>query len=399
MTIATKQAADTVRILRMGTFFWEVPKATPITDGPRLTRELATQLRSDPRVEEVLDPKSDDISDFMFARFYPSDPPDMDSILFGKDSKKALVSSFPIFFRVRVPIKNQPIHEGVADVPSDTYAVAWNGVTLVAIWHQGSDHIPMSGGHVVIDVLSEAISSLEGASLVNQACSANCSFQFMHPSMVLMDLPDSAEDRDFYIQLSSREGRIHHFDLWTYAGDGNDFEVLSSLAFTLMSKANDFATVKTLGRRIIAIEGTAREELTHIIAHQFESSQAALLPAKKRLAAKWTNRATKRHIQHSLVSLSLCLANLETLKRAWEEEKRRFDEKDSTDGQLAFFTTDSKSDEARIRSLNLNHLELAVQQINDSLNNAAMVTATVRGALAGGVAGGVLGALAAALGS
>lgn len=400
MTAVSVRTPRAVRVLRMGTFFWKVHPETSIADGDRLTRELAARLRADPRVEDVSDPDSDGDHDFIFQQFYPVEPTDMDSILFGRDARIALVRRFPISFRVRVPIKNQPIHNGTSDVPSDTYAVAWNGITLVVTWAQDTERIPLSGGHIVIDVLRDAVSGEHGAALINQACSLNCNFQFMHPAMILAVSPESANDDEFDMRLTPiGDATSRSFELSTYAEDGDDFEVLHSLAYSLMDTANDFAVVKTLGRRIIAIEETARNQLDHIIIHQYRNSQIALLPVRKRLRARWNNRSTTRHIQHSLTALSLCLANLESLNRSWSEENRHFEDTASTDGQLAYFETDSKSENAQINSLDLSHLEIAVQQVADSLNNTAMVTATVRGALAGGVAGGLLGAIATAFGA
>lgn len=398
--MSNEQASNPTRLLRIGTFFWSVPPETQPSDGARLARELASRLRADPRVVEVLDPDGDD-TDYWFDRFYPSEPPDIDSILFGRDALKAMVRRFPITFRVRVPVKNQPLHSGTADVPSDTYAVAWNGATLAVLWSQADEKIPLSGGHIVVNVLSDAVSGQAGASLINQACSLHCEFQFMHPTMVVRPLSASDESEGVDIRLTpiDRYGTTsRHFELSTYAAHDDDFTVLHSLAYALMDTANDFASVKTLGRRIIAIEGVARDELAHLITHQYRTSQLGNLPTGKRIKARWQNRSMKRHQRQLLIALSLCLANLESLMRTWDEETRSFDENASESGQGLFFQADFASDRAKISSLRLTHLESSVQQIANGMDNTAMVTATVGGALAGGLAGGVLGALATALG-
>ena len=277
MATAASQDTETVRILRMGTFFWKVPMSTRVADGARLTSELATRLRADPRVEEVLDPDADDDNAFSFQQFYPSEVTDMKSILFGRDAGKALVRRSPIQFRVRVPIKNQPIHLGTKDVPSDTYAVAWNGITLIVIWEQKTSRIPLSGGHIVIEVLSDAVSGLNGAALINQACSSHCSFKFMHPSMVLND-PDEELEAEDHVGIKLAPLSVappRDFDLSTYASDGDDFEVLDSLTYTLMDTANDFAIMKMLARRILAIEESARTGLDYIITKQLQNSQVS----------------------------------------------------------------------------------------------------------------------------
>lgn len=400
MTVSA--TADAVRVLRIGTFYWQLPTGpqAPRHEFATLARQLAGRLRSDPRVVSVRDPDSDrDTTEYRLETFYPAEAPDLDSILFGSDAMTALFRSFPIAFRVRVPVKNQPIHDGVADIPSDTYTAAWNGVTLVVLWTQNTDHIPLSGGHIVIDVLRDAVEGQPGASLVNQACSANCHFQFMHPAIRLEPVPfDDAEDGvDF--RLSEVPGRRHFLVCTSTADDEDDFEHVLGLTYTLIHTADQFATLKSLGRRVISIEETAREELSKAIAIQYEESKNALLPVHERVGKKWTFRQKKRNLRKSVIALWLCIANLETLIRSWEEERRTFIESASEDGQLPFFEIDSKSEDALIQSLRLDHLESAVEQVSQSLNNSAMVAATLGGALAGGLAGGALGALATAIGN
>jgi hypothetical protein len=61
-------------------------------------RKLAARLRADPRVEETLDPDADGDPDFWLQQFYSIDATDMESILFGKDARKALVRRFQYVF-------------------------------------------------------------------------------------------------------------------------------------------------------------------------------------------------------------------------------------------------------------------------------------------------------------
>jgi hypothetical protein len=212
-----------------------------------------------------------------------------------------------------------------------------------------------------------------------------------------MPVHDAEDGIDF--RLSEVPGR-RHFEVFTLtADDDDDFERVLGLTYTLINTADQFATLKSLGRRVISIEETAREELSNAIAIQYENSKNALLPVHQRIGKKWSSRSNTKKLRKSLIALWLCLANLETLIRSWDEERRTFRESASEDGQLPFFDTDSKSDEARIKSLRLDHLESAVEQVSESLNNSAMVAATLGGALAGGLAGGTLGAVATAIGS
>jgi hypothetical protein len=101
----------------------------------------------------------------------------------------------------------------------------------VVIWEQDNNHVPPSGGHIVIDVLRDAVSAEQGDELVNQACSSYCSFKFMHPTMPLKQLTDDERDELNENQLTPiDEAAPRNFDLSTYADDGSDIDVLHSLA-------------------------------------------------------------------------------------------------------------------------------------------------------------------------
>jgi hypothetical protein len=167
---------------------------------------------------------------------------------------------------------------------------------------------------------------------------------------------------------------------------------------TVMMTADEFARMKALGIRLMALERAARDQLNHAIVHEYEAAQISAMPFRGRQIARWKNRGARRATRGLLTSLMLSVANLETLMRGWEDSRRDFEEVSADGAQHLLFATDCKRDIANIQSLKLDHLETAVEQLGDSLNNTAMVSATIVGALAGGVAGGVLGAVAAIAG-
>jgi hypothetical protein len=186
-SVAQLPASDEgdTRLFRMGTFFWSVhPDTDPDEAGEKLVKDVVSQLTSDSRVTYVVPPDFE--HGFCSSQtFYPSAVENFQAMMFGSDALEALEVTPPIMFRIQVPIKNQPLREGrYADIPSDSYWAAWNGITLVVMWSQYDDEIPMSGGHVVIDVLRDAVAA-SGAKLVNQACSSGCSFKFIHSTMVI----------------------------------------------------------------------------------------------------------------------------------------------------------------------------------------------------------------------
>ena len=88
------------------------------------------------------------------------------------------------------------------------------------------------------------------------------------------------------------------------------------------------------------------------------------------------------------MGLWLSLANVETLRRTWENLRRDFEEDHE---YLAIFVNDYSSDVATIESLEVGHLDATIEQISQSLDNRALLLATVLGALAGEKAGALVG--------
>jgi hypothetical protein len=78
--------------------------------------------------------------------------------------------SEPVAFTIRVPVKNQPTNFGLGDPPTDTYGVAWDGISVIVVWDQADDEPPMNAGQVAANVLSDVLESF-GYELYVQGCS------------------------------------------------------------------------------------------------------------------------------------------------------------------------------------------------------------------------------------
>lgn len=92
------------------------------------------------------------------------------------------------------------------------------------------------------------------------------------------------------------------------------------------------------------------------------------------------------------------MANVEAIKRSWEDEKRGYEYESAEDGLSHLFDSDHSDDLARIQSLDLAHLDHAVEHVSATLDSSSIVAATVGGALAGGITGGAFGAVVTLLG-
>ncbi len=150
-----------------------------------LLDELVATLDKDPRVTRVQAPRELNTHYTYLRRYWPERTrTSAERLLTGADYMSVLLLPEPVLFTVRVPKKNQPTKHGFDDVPSDTYDVAWDGVTAWVIWAQSSPDIPKSGGHVVRDVLDDAARAL-GGGVYEQACSPGCTNIFLHTTLRL----------------------------------------------------------------------------------------------------------------------------------------------------------------------------------------------------------------------
>lgn len=369
-------------VVRPGTWFLIPPPGTN-ADNAKVVADILQALKSDTRVLEVIAP---DLNDYWTSRMsiFPDGPrATPQGILTGVDAFKALELSNYMRFKVRVPIKNQRMHHGADDIPSDTYWVAWNGISVFVMWEQEDhDWIPISAGHVVEEILRDV---LRGASchLYVQACGPHCDYGFLHTSIRI----ESAQHHEDFSLVPDADDRSVRYS--GYIGFVDPFEGLDYLAISLGSAVGDFATYKNAGRRIIDIEDALRGDLTHLLSHYHE--HALLMSegyAPKALHKRWKARGWRREAWSLVSSIWLGMANIETMRRSWSSERA-----DLLGNQevLPLLHRDSVRDAEIIEGLEVDPIAETVNQVASALNNRMAVTASVWGALAGGVAGGAAG--------
>ncbi len=376
---------------RVGSLLWKLPesKSRPAlqvmspADKQQAINEVSSALEQDSRVVEV---KVPDINpDFTDRRvFYPDfNRTDEDDLLTGEDAFQVLELSSPIRFHMHVPKKNQPNWHGWDDIPTEDYFVSWDGITAFVLWEQDSDHIPLPGGQIVADILSTALAKVQ-ADLYIQACSPNCDNIFFHTDLYLHSDEEYLEDGTISIERRKNESAV---DIRVPRVEDN-FKLLVWLGLYLSGPASRFAKLKNAGRRIMDLESLTRDQMAHLLGHYYEHSLIAAQPWWKSLKDRWRIRRWRREARQILVGLWLSLANVETLRRTWENLRRDFEEDHE---YLAIFVNDYSSDVATIESLEVGHLDATIEQISQSLDNRALLLATVLGALAGALAGALVG--------
>jgi hypothetical protein len=137
------------------------------------------------------------------------------------------------------------------------------------------------------------------------------------------------------------------------------------------------------------IESSIRDEVAHLLAHYYEHAVIAATPWWRNLKDRWRTKWWRREARQILAGLWLSLANIEGLRRDWDNRRRLFEDKRSQ--IMALFAIDYPSDVGAIESLEVSHLDATIEQISGNLNNRAVAMATMFGALAGGLAGALVG--------
>jgi len=359
-------------------------KAPGETDKKVLVNSLMEALRGDARVLEVRPPE---FNDYWTLRrtFYPDSARSTQSaVRTGADAFEVLQLSEFVGFTVRVPIKNQEPHQGTADIPSDTYWVAWDGVTILVMWEQEGDWVPISGGHIVQQVLDDVLAPV-GCGLYIQSCSPGCDFLFVHETL-LLTLADDVED--FNLR------RVPGTRALLYAAERRYSDPLVEVDLVALSLSADmaiFAMFKNVGRRLIDLEHFAREDFAHLLSHYHEhTSLVAEGKSPKVLLARWNNRHWRKEAWALISGVWLAMANIETLRRIWNSERGSLAEAAQIQSML---TRDTARDVESVEALDLDPIAETVNQVTAALNNQTSVRAAALGALAGGLAGGATGLL------
>lgn len=359
--------------------------ATSRSESPDISGvigKIVANLRADPRVTSIEAP---DVNSH-FATWMPYYPHIFDTsgddLLLGSDSGGVLEFSSPVLMQVRVPIKNQHSIHGRDDVPTETYAVAWDGITVFVVWEQESSGASHSAGQVVFEVIEAALAGA-GLSAYRQACSPGCEYGFIHQTLGLRGSP-TAEEAQFSAVLD------RELDLFIGSvPDDMPFEELPEfLWFEMSAAASSFAFVKNYGQRILDLEQRARSDIGDLLDQNRVHARVLAKPWWRRARGLWRHRGWRREARGLIAELWLALTNIETLGRYWDEQLQNM--QSDHPGILEFFRPDSWRDERKIRALDTSTILAALDQVTGLLDSRQLALATGLGALGGAVAGGVV---------
>jgi hypothetical protein len=240
-------------VARFGSFLMAAPGPieAPAVDA---IKKVLTEISADSRVVSVKAPKFEEAW-CSSGLLYPS-PPYEERISTWHHHLHWLRFSHPMSFCVEVPEKNQRRWVEKDTLPT-SYEVWWDGVVVLTSWRIAAGKpLGLSGGHVVEDILGEALARA-GFELYAQSCSPGCSYGYAHTSLRLLSAPIGQEEIDYI------DGK--------YAGEviarvpGRQSDMVGDVYRDLQVSAHEFTKVKNVGRHILDIEGNARSYLDRLL--------------------------------------------------------------------------------------------------------------------------------------
>lgn len=383
-----QEIGNEIIVARLGTFIWCLSKLqeAQLAGGAGFSIEeqwieqVQEALVGDVRVRRVW---QDQLNLHYSGTevYYPSlDRTDEKSVVEASDGFFGFHFEGPLFIEIKVPIKNQPRHHGADDVPSEDYLVCWDGVTAAVAWKQIGNLLPLSGGHVIFEILNEALTKI-GSELYGQACTPYCRNLFFHTVTVLQSSEDRGDD-------TSYEQSEKHRGVDVFLPSADDLEdALTWLMLDSGATASNFAEFKNKGRRLLDIHEIAEEATAQVLALQFSEMSVAVRGFWSKLRHIRRTVERKRQTRLLLAKAWLCLAHVETLRRQWSDNRVDLGDPGSKDFVSLILADDFARDEPRIDLLDTETIRSALDNVSVQLDARSVVVATVLGGFAGAVAG------------
>jgi hypothetical protein len=327
-----------------------------------------------------------------YARFNdPQNPDFIDYEIYYSDRAQATTKSSPqgsgafnaisfdqlLFFKIVVPIKNQPKHHDADDIPTDTYWVAWNGLTAFILWKHEGDLVPLSGGHVVLEILQDAAERC-GLSVYNQACSPGCTNVFLHTTLVVSKEEDQEE-----FEVIDADG--NHISV-AVPDLPDEEDVLYEIAYHLGYAAEHFSRRKNISRKLANLESLTTEQLQSLLVDYSGHAETAAKPFRGNLKEKWGDRSWRKHARLHSARVWLGASTMESFIHDWHEQDAEF-QQELSPGFAAIFAGDSRRDGVTVSSINISRLTEICAQVEKRFDTAVLSWATAGGAIAGAIAG------------
>lgn len=382
---------ESVTVARFGSFVL-VNDAEFAPPHHTTLEKVMEQLVADPRVQDVEHPWRFEEDWCRQGYIYPWSEEEDEvgaGLLAGSDRLHSLKFSTALTFQVEVPAKNQREVSGGDWIPTH-YHVAWDGWLAVVTWSfpRPSEPAPMSGGHVVREIL-ETATKHAGFGLYVQACNPGCKYDFAHTTVRL------EEDVRFDgANVQYKESSLTFAEVVAEVPPAPDEDLVAMLHMSISQSSQPFLSLKNLGQRILELEDDARRSLAILLGIDYQRALVRATGLWGRPKAYWALRGTRQEKRRGISRLWLALSSIERLRRDWTEVYLFFKRTIEEDGRELLFLSDYADEVERVESLDLALLRAGAEEVAGRLDNRTLTSVTALAGVAGAAAGGIVGAIA-----
>ena len=316
-------------------------------------------------------------------------PASRDGSRLRADALTSLVVNRGLGFPVRVPERNQPKKRANDKVPAE-YQAIWDGILILITWRiPTSTSLPLSGGHVVAEILSDALARLN-FSLYVQGCNPVCTHGFAHTDIRFIEEEDFREAVDY--TESSRLREVH-----ALVPPLDDRQLMEGVFSDLRIVTHRFSLLKNLGRRILEAERDGHKTLESLMEINYMRATLPTLPLVERYRKRWETGGWLPKTRLLIARAWMGLAYIESLRQEWNKLRLEFERNAKIRGKYHLFVRDYADEVDRVKSLDLELMRSGLQEIAERLDSRALLRVTATAAIAGAVAGGIVGAIAGAV--
>ena len=265
-------------------------------DPAEVLQSVAKALEADSRVRAVAPTEPSYLSYegvFPWLQLDPLDAPPADLM------QRAMESATPIAFSVSVPGKNQPTWGLDDEVAAEDYMCAWDGGLLLVMWESATSP-PPSGGHIVRDIVAEAIDRAGYISRVQGPSMAHVDVHILFDDTERLPSGSQVDWRQVDVTLPVERGGLPE----------------AMIEF--------FSRTSLLGRAYYRVENT-REAYMQVKSHlhvgierllrlHHRRAKARVLPFKNRIRERWRLRKTRTRLRELESRVLLETAMLQGLR-------------------------------------------------------------------------------------
>jgi hypothetical protein len=218
-----------------------------------------------------------------------------------------------------------------------------------------------------------------------QGCNPDCTHLFVHASIRMVR--ENTESDRIEFQPGTRYGE----QIALIPERFNDGEMFVFANLKIIGQ--QFMLMKNNGRRILEIEKHCRLALSELLEIAYVRARSGGASLRSRAKARWVNRGWRKASRQRISEVWLCLANIELLRREWDELRLKFEESAEEGGRGRIFERDHSGEVGAVGNLDLNLISGSAQEAAERLDNRALLVVTGVAAVSGALGGAVVAGL------